>query len=463
MADDALSASLMAVDISAQESKSPLASVFDLILSVLSPSQYTRCQILALAMAQHPRLGAASPAAKLSPDCYARILEIMRHLRPIVLISGSDKCRAGAAGDDAPCVVFPSVVGTSKIPPVMGPPTGAPAQEYVVGDAALANRATLRLRHPIEMGEVASYEGVEALWRHAFVELHGSQSLQRLQALATTKRPVLIAAAPLALTSQREKLATLMFETFHAPAMCLCSSAALALYASGRTTGLVVDVGHTVTWCVPIVDGRVLRDASLRLDIGGNDMTDYLLKLLNSERGASLQTSAEKEMVRAAKEQCAHVVIDFDAALRAAEQAEELLHYPLPDGRVLRIGKERFRCAEVLFDPSLLGWSAPSLDDMAYNAVMKVEQPLRQRLYANIVLAGGASALPGLAERLTKELAKHAPTGTAVEASRALSARHEDACWRGGSLLASLPASEGLWVTAEEYAERGPEVLHRYW
>ncbi|KAF9371758.1 actin [Mortierella sp. AD011] len=133
--------------------------------------------------------------------------------------------------------------------------------------------------------------------------------------------------------------------------------------------------------------------------------------------------------------------------------------YELPDGQVITIGNERFRAPEALFQPSLLGLEGVGIHETTFNSIMKGDVDIRRDLYGNIVMSGGTTMYPGIADRMQKEITALAPSSMKVKIVAPPERKYS--VWIGGSILASLSTFQQMWISKMEYDESGPSIVHR--
>ena len=154
------------------------------------------------------------------------------------------------------------------------------------------------------------------------------------------------------------------------------------------------------------------------------------------------------------------VALDFEEELRLSTTSSTCeKSYELPDGAVITIGNERFRCPEVLFQPSFIGAESHGLHERLYNNIMKCDIDIRKELYANIVLSGGSTMFPGISDRMAKELNLLVPERMKIRVIAPPERKYS--VWIGGSILASLSSFNSMWVSKQEYDECGPSIIHR--
>lgn len=251
----------------------------------------------------------------------------------------------------------------------------------------------------------------------------------------------------------------IFFEQFQVPAFYVSIQAVLALYASGRTTGLVFDSGDGVTHLVPVFEGFSLKHAITRVNLAGRDLTQHMMDILQ-EANIKFSSTGELDITRDIKETKCYVALDFEEEMKAfAESNEKDVTYELPDGQVVTFGNAQIRCPEVMFQPGILGKDFLGVHHTSHSVVQKCDIDVRRDLYENIILSGGSTMFPGISDRLTKEVSALIPGSVKVKVIAPNERKYS--VWIGGSVLSTLATFQTMWVTRQEYEECGASVVHR--
>ncbi|KAL8173313.1 UNVERIFIED_CONTAM: Actin- protein 2 [Gekko kuhli] len=251
-------------------------------------------------------------------------------------------------------------------------------------------------------------------------------------------------------------------------------------------TGVVVDSGDGVTHICPVYEGFSLPHLTRRLDIAGRDITRYLIKLLLL-RGYAFNHSADFETVRMIKEKLCYVGYNIEQEQKLALETTVLVEsYTLPDGRIIKVGGERFEAPEALFQPHLINVEGVGVAELLFNTIQAADIDTRRvsvrclreaargrgsEFYKHIVLSGGSTMYPGLPSRLERELKQlylERVLKGDVEKLSKFKIRIEDPPRRkhmvflGGAVLADIMKDkDNFWMTRQEYQEKGVHVLEK--
>lgn len=369
----------------------------------------------------------------------------MGEFEAIVADLGSFMTRVGLAGYDVPKLQVPTVVGHPKVSSAMSIDT----KDFFVGQEALTKREFLSLSYPVVDKEVTAWDDVE--------KLVGYLCNNELN-LDFSQHKFLLCEPPQQTRAFREQWTEMLFEKFNVHSLYLSSSSTLSLFATGRTTGVVVESGQNSTHICPIYEGYAFPHAYGRLPIGGDHITRMLIDCLR-QKGDELPQSKEFEIAAEIKEKTCYVSQDFQQELSSAQEAAyQEKPYELPDNRTILLSVERCKCPETLFQPALLEKDLPGLHEFVFASVMKCDSDIRKNLYYNIVLCGGNSMFRNFKLRLTRDVKALAPSNMDVKVAAPPERKH--LAWMGGALLSSIDTFK-MWIKRAEYSELGAAVVHR--
>ncbi|XP_015117414.1 actin-related protein 2 isoform X2 [Diachasma alloeum] len=384
----------------------------------------------------------------------------------IVCDNGTGFVKCGYAGANFPAHIFPSIVGRPIIRAVnkigdIDVKQELCVRELMVGDEASKLRSLLEISYPMQNGIVRNWEDMCHVWDYTF----GPEKMN----INPRECKILLTEPPMNPTTNREKMIEMMFEKYQFAGVYIAMQAVLTLYAQGLISGVVVDSGDGVTHICPVYEEYALPHLTRRLDIAGRDITMYLIKLLLL-RGYAFNHSADFETVRMLKEKLCYIGYNIETEEKLAVETTVLVEsYTLPDGRVIKVGGERFSAPEALFQPHLINVEAPGIAELVFNTIQSAEIDMRSELYKHIVLSGGSTMYPGLPSRLEREIKQLYLERVLKNDTSKLgkfkikiedSPRRKDLVFMGGAVLAELTRNrDSFWITREDYQEKGLSVL----
>ncbi|NXN11011.1 ACL7A protein, partial [Indicator maculatus] len=358
--------------------------------------------------------------------------------RAVVVDIGTGLCKCGFAGDPWPSCVVSSTAGKHM--------SGSNQKGTFAGQELWNSTAPFTLSTHARHDFLLDWNCVQGTLEHIF---------QREMKIQPEDHAALVSVPLSCPFVYKSRYAEMLLEGFHMPALHVAYQPHLSMFSYGRTSALVVESGHATSQVVPIYEGYVLNGITKSVAYGGLDITCFLRKLLN-ESGTVL-TGQQLDIVQDIKEKCCYTSLDFTEDLSLPVERQEM-GYKLPDGRLLTVGKERFLCAEALFQPDLIGSQEPGLSQLALASLKKHEHDIIKAMMGNILLCGGSTMTEGFTDRFWRELATTCPSDSL---SVTASPHRKFSVWIGGSILASLHSFQDLWISRSEYEEYGPICIRK--
>jgi actin, other eukaryote len=305
-----------------------------------------------------------------------------------------------------------------------------------VGEEALSKKIPLEFSNPIEKGIIQNFEFMDEIWNNIFYN-----DLR----VDPPDYPVMMSEEIGNTSQNRQKTASIMFENYEVHHFFLEQSSVLSLFSSGKTTGMMLDIGHTKSTASCIYDGKILPRAEMSY-LGGRYVSDYLEKLLENKYTFYPK---EKDFI--------HEIKEFNclASLNILNETSNSQEIELPDGSILILDDEKFLAPEILFDSKIFGLER-SIQEITVQSIRNQDIDLWDQFFENINLSGGGSMLKNLPQRLGHELRSYY--------QKKINFFDNDdiySSWTGASLLSCLSSFQKEWITKDQYEEIGGNVIDR--
>jgi centractin len=361
---------------------------------------------------------------------------------PIIIDIGTSSIKAGLSGQEKPSLVFPNYFGEMKYSKSVGI-LKEDDKKKRIGKDCDKYFGVIKLKYPLTNGVFNDDKDIEIIFDHIYSNL--DMSITEIK-----EHPVLIAEPLLNPQQNRQKIAKLLFDKYKIEHLFFASQPILSLFSTSSTSGAVLESGDGVTQSCIIYEGYTIPGSYKRINLGGKEVTEYLQYLLN-RKGYNLNNSDGFQITKKIKEELCEVYpIEKNNNL-------ENKNYTLPDDSIIEIGEERRLAPEILFNPLLREYEYPGMHEMLSESINKTNYDLKLQLYASILLSGGNTNIKGMKERIYKEIKKIAPKNAKV---RLHTPSNPEYCsWIGGNIISSLEISKEMWISQNEWMEKG-DILH---
>ena len=363
-------------------------------------------------------------------------------MKPIIIDIGSCNIKAGPNDDDKPFVKVPSCVGQEYDNLTIGKALTKEKKYYCKEcEKQLDN---LKLYCPLNHGTFFDKEDMQNIFDYIYKQIDLSEEQIK-------KTPVLITEPLFSSKKNKHSISEYLFEGLEAPFLFFGAQPVLSLLGTSLTDGVIIESGGRITQTCVVQGGYPVPATYIREEYGGEEVTECLQNML-FQKGISFVNNTGYKTVKIIKENYCYT----KCYVNEDEEGESDI-FDLPDGSCVMIKEERQKCTDILFDPKIDGLNFRSMQKMIYDSINNVNLESKIKLCKEIVLSGGNTAIKGMPATLHKELKSLMPKNVKVRLYTP--SNPEQRCWVGGKVITSLEEFKNLWITKEEWAEKGDKVL----
>ncbi|MHA1983134.1 MAG: hypothetical protein ACW967_02190 [Candidatus Hodarchaeales archaeon] len=362
---------------------------------------------------------------------------------------GSQHIKIGYSGEGYPRFIIPSVVGYRNYPPKS---SDIPLIAY---DAIYEKK--VHLTYPFQEANITA----RAEWDWLSAKELISSSIRKLS--IDPENFFVFYIEPLhSNPTNTRRLIDLLTEKFRFPKVLTYKQSILSMSVMNKISGMLMEFGHTMSSIVSYYKGFEIEPSLRFFSISGRIIAEQFAKVLKEQLKQEVTTY---ELVRVIDKHF-YVAKDYEQEQEDydrgyMEEIEETLPYT---GRKIRIGDERFKIPESLFNPDLIDPEiAKTLEpEGLMNVIQEVleEVPLdtRPEILENLILSGGLSKLRGLDERLIEEFKKLFPN---LDVKIITHQRREITSWFGAEEVCAKGVPENLPLQTRYLTFRVPLLVEQ--
>lgn len=364
----------------------------------------------------------------------------------LILDTGTCTTKVGLAEENFPRLVIPTIIGTN--------PKDDPLENIqTFGKEALSKKNTKLITNIISNHKIKNY-------LHLKNFLH-EITFNELQ-IEMNETPTLLNMKNFSNQIHKIKSTEIFFEDFNVPKFYMVSDALLTIYSVGKINGVVIDSGLEKTSIVPIYEGNVLNHAHIEVEYGGKNVTDYLRNAFSLDYFQAEEIKKKYGRVSLFYEN-EFLELQTSSKILINTQDKEEKSYEkstiLPDGRKIHFKEHLIKSTEGLFRSNIFKSPFPSIQELIYECMLKLDFDYRREILDHLVIGGGNTCFENFDKRIENEMINLFPT--ILKFKTVSNDDKKNSVFLGGCVMSKLNTFQQHWVTKADYQEYGSVVVFR--